>query len=162
MPPEERKKLGKQFGEALTDMKKQNVSATKALAERAEKIRKLYSGLKMKELHLDTRIKEFDVTKRSTTMKAYIKGALIGAGLTGLIMGLTGCSSKSDHMTQNKIIGSYCDYEVPKNSLDPCAGCYRPEWYDSKDTWTLFNKPYTNNSQDYGKYNMDDGNCPRW
>ena len=165
MPPEERKKLATKFATALAEMKKQNVGAEKALYERAEKIRKLYSGLKMKELHLDTRIKEFDVTKRSITMKAYIKGALIGAGLTGLIMGLTGCGSKNDHMFQNVTnsnFSSYCDYEVPRNSLDPCAGCYRPEWYDRNDTWTLFNKPYQDNRQDYGKYNMDDGNCPKW
>jgi len=163
MSPEERKKLGKQFGEALTEMKKQNVSAAKALQERAEKIRKLYSGLKMKELHFENRVREFETQKSSYKVKAYIKGALIGAGLTGLVMALTGCAvPKNSDLNTKRGVAQYCDYSVPKDSLDPCAGCYRPEWYNPNDTWTLFNKPYNDNSQDYGKYNMDDGDCPKW
>ena len=158
MSPEERKKLGKQFGEALTDMKKQNVSAEKALYERAEKIKKLYSGLKMKEIHFENRVKEFEKGKTSMKIKTYIRGALIGAGLTGLVMALTGCSETPK--SQN--VRTPCNYLVPKDSLDPCAGCYKPEWYDKNDTWTLFNKPYINDSQDYGKYNQDDGDCPKW
>ena len=163
MSPEERKKLGKQFGEALTDMKKQNVSTEKALYERAEKIRKLYSGLKMKELHFENRVKEFEKGKTSMKVKSYIRGALIGAGLTGLVIALIGCAvPKNSDLNTKKGVAQYCDYSVPKDSLDPCAGCYKPEWYDKNDTWTLFNKSYDDNRQDYGKYNQDNGNCPKW
>jgi len=90
--------------------------------------------------------------------KEFWKGFLLGTIGTGLVALLVGCSETPK--SQN--VRTPCNYSVPKDSLDPCAGCYKPEWYNKNDTWTLFNKPYTNNSQDYGKYNMDDGDCPRW